>query len=168
METLRQEAGGHRWQRVPPTEKKGRVHTSTVTVAVLVPTTQERYILKESEVEIIRTRDSGPGGQNRNKVESCVVVKHKQFNVQAKAAKRDQHKNKKKALETVENRINEILQEEHHKQTSQARQQQVGSGMRGDKVRTYRSQEDQVTNHLNNKKVSLKKVYKGELEELWT
>ncbi len=79
-----QEGGGHRWQRVPPTERRGRVHTSTITVAVLAVPTPQECALHPDDLLITTTRGSGPGGQNRNKVETEVVVTHKPTGLQVR------------------------------------------------------------------------------------
>jgi len=157
------EGGGHRWQRIPPNEKRGRVHTSTITVAVLDPDTIIGQALDLRDVEVVTARGSGPGGQNRNKTESCVVATHKPTGLQVRIDnERSQHQNKAMAYKVLAARLYEIERERAFAQRRQDRLQQVGSGQRGDKVRTYRTQDDQVTDHRSGVKVSLRKWYSGD------
>lgn len=159
------EAGGHRWQRVPPTERRGRVHTSTVTVAVFQVLAETEWTLKESDIEVFTTKDSGPGGQHRNKTESCVVMRHRPTGIEAKASAKSQHQNRRTARAVLEARVRAV--EEGRVATSRAmdRRLQVGSGMRGDKVRTYRVQDEIVTDHRSGRKTRLARVRAGFLEE---
>ncbi len=163
---LRQEAGGHRWQRVPPTERKGRVHTSTVTVAVFEIQPEEEWFLKDSDIEIFTTKDSGPGGQHRNKTESCVVMRHLPTGIEAKASAKSQHQNRKTARAMLEARVRAVMDERTGKARALDRKGQVGSGMRGDKIRTYRQQDDQVTDHRTGRKARLTTIRDGQLEVL--
>ncbi len=158
------EAGGHRQQRIPPTEKRGRVQTSTVTVAVLDPEVEPRFQLREQDVEITTTRGSGPGGQNRNKVESCVVVTHKASGLTVRIDMKSQQQGRVMALKILSAKLLEAQTQASHEARSKDRRQQVGSGMRADKVRTYRTQDDRVTDHRTNQTWSLKKWVRGD----WT
>jgi peptide chain release factor 1 len=107
------EPGGHRWQRIPPTEKKGRVHTSTVTVACIYKDDTEIDV-DLSDVVIRTTKDSGPGGQHRNKTESCVVMTDKKTGLTVKSAKKSQHQNREIAKTTLVERIrSQQLSEQH-------------------------------------------------------
>lgn len=162
IDTYSNESGGHRWQRVPPNEKRGRVHTSTVTVAVLRPAHGAAGI-NERDVEFTMTRGSGPGGQNRNKVESCVIAKHIPTGIVVRCEnERSQHQNKKQALLELSVRVGEQQRQALNVAENNARKQQVGSGMRGDKVRTYREQDDIVTDHRTGEKFNLKRWRRGE------
>ena len=157
------EAGGHRWQRIPPTEKRGRVHTSTVTVAVLDPDAVVGQVLNPKDVEVVTARGSGPGGQNRNKTESCVVATHRPTGIQVRIDnERSQHQNRAMAFKVLAARLYEMERERLQGQRESDRRQQVGSGQRGDKVRTYRTQDDQVTDHRLGVKSSLRKWYDGD------
>ena len=89
-------------ERIPPTERKGRVHTSTVTVALMPISEPKEYRLRDGDIEIFTTRDTGPGGQHRNKTESCVVMRHKPTGIQAKAATKSQHRNKVLARQVLD------------------------------------------------------------------
>lgn len=95
------EGGGHRWQRIPPNEKRGRVHTSTITVAVLDPEVEARFALNENDVDLQTTRGSGPGGQHRNKTESCVVATHKKTGISVRVDMRSQHESRRIALKIL-------------------------------------------------------------------
>lgn len=163
---LLKEAGGHRWQRVPPTERRGRVHTSTVTVAVFQVLPETKWTLMESDIEVFTTKDSGPGGQHRNKTESCVVMRHRPTGIEAKASAKSQHQNRKTARAMLEARVHAAEEGKAASTRAQVRRQQVGSGMRGDKVRTYRVQDDIVTDHRTGRKARLSRVRAGFLEEL--
>lgn len=164
VKPLLEEAGGHRWQRIPPTERKGRVHTSTVTVAVIEVIAKEKFKLLDREIRIETTRDTGPGGQHRNKTDSCVVMTHLPTGIKAKAATRSQHDNRRTARAVLESRVAAHYNQIKYGALSKLRKDQVGSGMRGDKIRTYRERDDVATDHRNEKKVKLSFILRGELE----
>lgn len=156
------EAGGHRYQRVSPTEKRGRVHTSTITVATLKEPTATQVRIDDRDLEFSTTRGSGPGGQNRNKVESCVIVKHKPSGLTVRCeTERSQHQNKASALSLLRARLWEQEQTKQFSQRADARKQQVGSGQRGDKRRTIRCQDDQVNDHVTGKHWTWKDYERG-------
>lgn len=167
MRPFLQEAGGHRWQRVPPNERRGRVHTSTVTVAAFEWLAPQAFRLDERDIEVFTTKDSGPGGQHRNKTESCVVMRHRPTGIEAKAATKSQHDNRRTARAVLEARVAEHFRQIVAQRLSGERRQQVGSGQRGDKIRTYREQDDQVTDHRSDRKVRLSDVKAGHLAKLW-
>lgn len=146
-ETFKAEGGGHRWQRVPPTERRGRVHTSTVTVAVLDPKNNEISTLRHSDVEIVATRGTGPGGQHRNTTNSCIVATHRPTKIRVRVDMRSQHQSKELALQILGSKIKALADEASASTENRSRQDQIGSGMRGDKIRTYRTQDDRVTDH---------------------
>lgn len=159
---FKDEAGGHRWQRVPPTEKRGRVQTSTVTVAVLDPDNVVGQAIDPRDVDVTTARGSGPGGQNRNKTESCVIVTHKPTGIQVRIDnERSQHQNKATAMKVLAAKLYQQSAMLAQVSKNDQRKQQVGSGMRGDKVRTYREQDDQVTDHRSGKRWQLNKWIKG-------
>lgn len=164
VKLLLNEAGGHRWQRIPPTERKGRVHTSTVTVSVIEIITEEKFKLSDRDIRIETTRDTGPGGQHRNTTDSCVVMTHIPTGFKAKAASRSQHENRRTARAVLESRVAEHYSKIKYGAISDLRNQQVGSGMRGDKIRTYRERDDIATDHRNEKKVKLSFILRGELD----
>lgn len=147
---------------MPPTEKRGRIQTSTVTVAVLDPDKPSSYKLDESDVEIRASRGSGPGGQNRNKTDSCITVVHRPTGTTVRVDMRSQHQSKELALRILAARLAEEASERHQAQRDHSRRQQVGSGMRGDKVRTYRTQDDRVTDHRTGQTWKLKSWVRGD------
>jgi peptide chain release factor 1 len=142
------------------------VHTSTVTVAVLDPITAANWRLLDADIDVRTTRDTGPGGQHRNKTESCVVMTHLPTGLQAKAAGRCQHHNRREAREVLEARVHAHLAGQALANRAQARKAQTGSGQRGDKVRTYRSQDDTVSDQRTGKRARLRDVLAGKLELL--
>lgn len=157
------EAGGHRYQRIPPTERRGRVHTSTVTVAAFQLNDTQPLRLLDRDIDIRATRDSGPGGQHRNKTDSCIVMRHRPTGIEAKAATKSQHRNRVMARQMLEARVAAYHTEREHASEAASRRQMVGSGMRGDKVRTYRERDDQVTDHRSGAKLRLQDVLNGRL-----
>lgn len=161
-ETFKDEAGGHRWQRVPPTERRGRVHTSTVTVAVLAEPTEAEMTIPERELEIFTTRGSGPGGQHRNKTDSCVVAKHLPTGITVRCDGRSQWENRQTALATLRARLWDERRRGEEAERATKRRAQVGTGMRGDKRRTIRTQDGIVTDHVTGRKWQLKKYLRGE------
>ncbi len=161
--TFQNEGGGHRWQRIPPTEKRGRVQTSTVTVAVLDPDAVAGQSLNYADVDIVTARGSGPGGQKRNKTESCIIATHRPSGLQVRIDnERSQHQNKAMAYKIIAARLYDAERERIAGARELDRKQQVGSGQRGDKVRTYRTQDDQVTDHRTGVKSRLSRWYNGD------
>ena len=155
-----QEAGGHRHQRIPPTERKGRVHTSTITVAVLH--LQDSLVsLDMKDVEIETTRGTGPGGQHRNTTDSCVVARHRPTKIQVRVDMRSQHQSRRMALTILAAKIRELNTSAAVDEANKKRKDQIGSGQRGDKIRTYRTQDDQVKDHRTGKRMSLETWISG-------
>lgn len=163
MQRFAGESGGHRWQRVPPTERRGRVQTSTVTVAVLDPDAVSGVVLDPSDVELTVTRGSGPGGQARNKTETCVIATHRPSGLTVRIDnERSQHQNKAMAMRVLAARLYQVERDKVVADKNDDRRRQVGTGQRGDKVRTYRTQDDQVTDHRTGVKSRLTKWYSGD------
>lgn len=161
------ESGGHRFQRVPPTEKRGRRQTSTVTVAVL-PIIQDYEIhIDGKDLEWAFSRASKKGGQNVNKLETAVTLKHIPTGITVNCQdERSQKQNKDRALEIMRTRLYaKKLQESADKENAE-RKAQIGFGQRGDKIRTYREQDDIVTDHTSGKKARLCDVVSGSLDIL--
>lgn len=161
------ESGGHRWQRIPPTERKGRVHTSTITVAVLEDKAFDNIHFSESDLKWEFTRGSGAGGQHKNKTDTCVRLTHLPTKMSVKIDGRSRPANEKKALETLRARVTMHYREQIAQDRDQDRKDQMGSGQRGDKVRTIRVRDNRVTNHLTNKKITFKKYAAGDLSGLF-
>lgn len=163
---LDKEAGGHRIQRVPPTERKGRVHTSTVTVAVIDPTVKKK-VYKDSDFRVEWYSGTGAGGQHRNKHQNSCRITHIESGKVATA----QCRSRINSLEEAKSNLISLLENEDTFSTfleiSSKRKEQVGSGMRGDKIRTYRFQDDIVQDHITGKTASVKQVLKGNFHLLW-
>lgn len=162
--TFTDEPGGHRWQRIPPTERNGRVHSSTITVAIIdehrldVPTT-----IPDDEIEFSAVRGSGPGGQHRNKTNSAVILKHKPTGIIVRCeSERSQHQNKRIAMITLCERIANIRCSAITAAEASARRVQVGSGERGDKRRTIATQRDEVIDHVTGKKWRYRDYVRGD------
>jgi len=164
---FRQEAGGMRWQRIPPTEKRGRVHTSTVTVAVLEEPEPSALYIDPKDLDETFTRGSGAGGQHRNVTASAVVLVHKPTGIRVRInGGRSQHINRQTALAVLRARLLERQTGAEQQQQNRQRKQQVGSGMRGDKIRTIQVRRGKVTDHRTGKTMPLHRYLKGYLEEL--
>jgi peptide chain release factor 1 len=149
-ETFAHEAGGHRWQRVPPTEKRGRVHTSTVTVAILEePTELELPRLDADDLDISTCRASGNGGQNVQKTDSAVQIRHRPSGIIVRCeTERSQTYNKATALAILRARLHEERTRRASAERADDRRRQIGSGQRGDKRRTIAVQRDSVVDHV--------------------
>lgn len=161
------ESGGHRWQRIPPNEKRGRVHTSTVTVAVLPEATEAQVQLDMRDVEIRTCRGSGAGGQHRNKTESAIQAMHTPSGIMVRCEnERSQRQNRDEALRVLRTRLLQHEREAVKNNRDQDRRTQVGSGMRGDKIRTIAVQRDQVSDHRSGKQITVKTFLRGHIEGL--
>lgn len=149
------EGGKHSVQRVPPTEKRGRRQTSVVTVAVTTPGNDQLVMkLDMSAVTIMTKRGSGPGGQHRNKTESCVVARHTPTGLMATIDGRDQHSNKRTALRVLAAKLQQLENGKAHEKAAHAKRQQVGNGGRGDKIRTYNFIDSRAVDHRTGVKTS--------------
>jgi peptide chain release factor 1 len=144
------EAGGHRWQRVPPNEKRGRVHTSTVTVAVLdEPSEIELPRIAPADLEISTCRASGSGGQHLQKTDSAVQVRHVPTGLVVRSeTERSQSYNRTTALAILRARLHQQLVARANSDRANDRRRQIGSGQRGDKRRTIAVQRDSVIDHV--------------------
>jgi peptide chain release factor 1 len=145
---LRFETGVHRVQRIPETEKNGRVHTSTVTVSVMPVRTVKKVTIPASDLEFETSRSGGAGGQNVNKVETAVRVIHKPTGLAIRCTiERSQLKNKERAIEMLQAKLDQLAQEEDDKKHASEKKSQVGTGDRSEKIRTYNFPQDRVTDH---------------------
>lgn len=161
--TFASEPGGHRHQRVPPTERNGRVHTSTVTVAVMQEPTEKELKILDKDLEWGVCRGSGAGGQHRNVTNSAVQLTHKPSKLMVRVeSERSQKQNRDAALSLLRAKLKARMDEEEAGAVASNRKKQVGSGQRGDKVKTYRWQDDLVTDHVNETKTRLSAWLKGE------
>lgn len=141
------------------------MHTSTVTVVAYEP--QASGDIDLSEVDIFTARGSGNGGQHRNKTDSCVTLIDRKSGVKVRVDGRSQHQNKRKAFNVLEERLSTVLQAKEAHRLAKLKAEQAGSGMRGDKIRTYREQDDLVSDDRSGKKTRLKDVLAGKLEKVW-
>lgn len=161
-ELFRNEAGGHRFQRIPPTEKRGRVQTSTITVAVLPVCTDRDLTLLPSEFTWQATRGSGAGGQHRNKTSSAVILTHIPTGLTVRCeSERSQHQNRRTAFSLLRAKLEAEKRTADEKNRAKDRKNQVGSGQRGDKIRTCSVQHDRVVCHLTGREWSWRNYSRG-------
>jgi len=165
---LKYERGVHRVQRVPATESQGRIHTSTVTVAVLPEAEEVDLKIEPKDLRIDVFRSSGPGGQSVNTTDSAVRVTHLPTNIVVSCQdEKSQHKNKARALKILRSRLLEAEQERLDDERSSERRSQVGSGERSEKIRTYNFPQSRVTDHRAGVTLHrLEQVLEGDLDEL--
>ncbi len=165
---LKLEAGTHRVQRVPETEKQGRVHTSTATVVVLPEAEEIDIEIKPNDVRIDTFCSSGPGGQSVNTTYSAVRLVHIPTGIMVSSqTERSQHQNKERAFQVLRSRLLARQEEERRLASSTAHQTQVGAGDRADKIRTYNFPQDRVTDHrINISWHSITRIMDGEIEEI--
>jgi peptide chain release factor 1 len=164
---LQYESGGHRVQRVPETEAKGRIHTSAATVAVLPEPEDVEVDLKPDDYEVERyAASSGPGGQHVNKTSSAIRLVHKDTGLVVKCfEERSQHKNLAKALRILKSRLYNHFQQQEDKQRADTRKSLVGSGDRSQRIRTYNFPENRITDHrINLTLYKLDQVISGNLK----
>ena len=165
---LKHEAGPHRVQRVPETESQGRIHTSTATVAVLPEAEEVDVDVRPEDLEIDVFRSSGPGGQSVNTTDSAVRITHKPTGIVVSVQEeRSQLQNKEKAMRYLRARLLKEAQEKQHQEEAAARREQVGSGERAEKIRTYNFPQNRVTDHRVGLTLHrLQSVLDGDIDEL--
>jgi len=145
---MRYETGVHRVQRVPDTEKSGRVHTSTASVAILPIRKKVKFEINPADLELEFSRAGGKGGQNVNKVETAVRLTHKPTGIVVRCtAERSQLKNREKALSILTTKLAIMKEEEDAKKFATHKKNQLGSGDRSEKIRTYNYLQDRITDH---------------------
>ncbi len=145
---LKYESGVHRVQRVPETETQGRIHTSTVTVAVLPEAEDVEVNIDPTELKIDTFRASGAGGQHINKTESAIRITHLPTGLVVECQdERSQYKNKDKAMKVLKSRLLEAERERQHNDVARQRHEQVGTGDRSERIRTYNYPQGRVTDH---------------------
>ncbi len=165
---LKYEGGVHRVQRIPATEKSGRIHTSTASVAVLPKPKKTQISVKPEELEMTTFKSSGPGGQYVNKRETAVRIKHLPTGIVVSSqTERSLLQNKENALAVLEAKILEKKQEEQKSKMGSARRGQVGQAKRAEKIRTYNFPQNRLTDHRIKKTWhNLESVMSGELDEI--
>jgi len=165
---LKYEMGVHRVQRVPATEKGGRVHTSTASVVVLPLIESKKFEIAESDIEMIFSCAGGKGGQNVNKVETAVRITHKPTGMMVRCtSERSQQKNREKAMSILVAKIAELKREEEAKKLSSERKNQIGTGDRSEKIRTYNFPQNRITDHrIKESWHNIEKIMAGDLDPI--
>lgn len=165
---MKYESGVHRVQRVPETESGGRIHTSTVTVAVLPEVDEVEFVLDPGDLKIDTFRSSGAGGQHVNKTESAIRITHLPTGTVVECQdQRSQHKNRDRAMQILRSRLYEQKLEEQHNAVAGERRSQVGTGMRNERIRTYNFPQGRLTDHRIGLTIyKLDQVMNGEIEEV--
>lgn len=166
--TFKYEAGVHRVQRVPETEKRGRIHTSTATLSILPELEDIDLHINPDDIEFEAFRAGGHGGQNVNKVSTAVRIKHGPSGIIVTCqTERFQHQNREIAMEMLRAKLWEAEIEKQHKEISSLKSTQVGRGMRSEKIRTYNFPQDRLTDHRINKSWhNLPVLLDGNLDEV--
>jgi len=165
---LKFESGVHRVQRVPTTESQGRIHTSTVTVAILPEAEEVEVQIDPNDLRIDIFRSSGPGGQSVNTTDSAVRITHLPTGIVVSCQdEKSQHKNKAKGLKILRARLMDKAQQEKQVEISEKRRTQVGTGERSERIRTYNFPQGRVTDHrIGLTLYRLESILEGELDEI--
>ncbi len=165
---MKYESGVHRVQRVPETEKSGRVHTSTVTVAVLPEFEAVDIDIPAKDLEITANTSSGHGGQSVNTTYSAIKIVHKPTGITAQSQdERSQAQNREKALAVIRSRVAAYYQEQKEKEYKDKRKSQIGTGDRSEKIRTYNFPQDRITDHRINQNFNqISMIMEGKLEDI--
>jgi peptide chain release factor 1 len=169
-EKLRYETGVHRVQRVPTTEKAGRIHTSTASVAILPMRKKPTITINPADIEMEFSRSGGAGGQNVNKVETAVRLIHKPTGVDVRCqSERSQLKNREKAMTLLIAKLEMMHEEEEAKKHADVRKNQIGTGDRSEKIRTYNFPQSRITDHrIKESWHNIEAVMAGELGAITT
>lgn len=165
---LKHESGVHRVQRVPVTESSGRIHTSTVTVAILPEVEEVELEISPNDLKIDRFRSTGPGGQSVNTTDSAIRITHIPTGLVVTCQdEKSQHKNKAKALKILRARLLDMAEREKHEELAKKRKSQVGTGDRSERIRTYNFPQNRITDHRIGLNLhNLEEVLEGNLNDL--
>lgn len=165
---LRYETGVHRVQRVPATEKAGRIHTSTASVAILPIYKRSKIEINPSDLEIETSRSGGAGGQNVNKVETAVRIIHKPTGIDVRSqSERSQLKNRELAMSRLISKLQQMKDEQEDRERADDRASQIGTGDRSEKIRTYNFPQDRVTDHrIKESWSNVPKIMSGGIEPI--
>lgn len=165
---LRFETGVHRVQRIPVTEKQGRIHTSTASVAILPIRKKAAISIDPADIEIEFSRSGGAGGQNVNKVETAVRLVHKPTGIDVRcSSERSQLKNREKAMSLLLAKLAMMREEEEAKKHSEERRGQIGTGDRSEKIRTYNVPQNRVTDHrIKESWHNIEGILEGDLDDI--
>lgn len=167
-EDLKYEAGVHRVQRIPATEKSGRIHTSTASVAILPEYPESTLEIKSDDLEVNFARSGGKGGQNVNKVETAVRLLHKPTGIVVKStSERSQQRNREEAMKILTAKLLQMKEEKEIGSVDQSRREQIGTQDRSEKIRTYNFMQDRITDHrLKKSWHNIEKILDGNLEPI--
>lgn len=165
-DALQYETGVHRVQRIPATEKNGRIHTSTASVAILPIRKHTKIELNPNDLEMEFSRSGGAGGQNVNKVETAVRLVHKPTGLEVRSqSERSQAANREKAMQILAAKLENFEEEKAAREHSEARKAQIGTGDRSEKIRTYNFPQDRLTDHrIKESWHNLPGIMEGELD----
>jgi len=167
-DALRYETGVHRVQRIPLTEKSGRIHTSTASVAVLPIRAKSTIDIRPSDIQMEFSRSGGAGGQNVNKVETAVRLIHTPTGIDVRSSsERSQQANREKAMQILSAKLEQLREEKEAKEHAAERRAQIGTGDRSEKIRTYNYMQDRVTDHrIQRSWHNLPKIMAGEIDNI--
>lgn len=165
---LRHEAGVHRVQRIPSTEKSGRIHTSTASVIILPMYPEKNIKIKQEDLEVGFTHSGGKGGQNVNKVETAVRITHKPTGLTVKSeSERSQQRNREEAMKILKSKLIQLTEAQKEESLGQLRKGQVKTQDRSEKIRTYNFMQDRITDHRFKKSWhNIEKILNGNLEPI--
>jgi len=165
---LKWETGVHRVQRIPATEKSGRIHTSTASVVVLPVFTEKHFEINPADLEMEFSRSGGAGGQNVNKVETAVRIIYKPTGIAVRCtSERSQSKNREKAMSMLAAKLEDMDRTKKESAVSANRKNQIGTGDRSEKIRTYNILQDRVTDHrIKQSWSNIEKIFLGNIEPI--
>lgn len=168
-EKFRFETGVHRVQRIPATEKQGRIHTSTASVAILPIRKKTEFVIAPEDIEMEFSRSGGKGGQNVNKVETAVRLVHKPTGLEVRStAERSQLKNREHAMQILTAKVEALKEEQEAQKYAAQRKNQVGTGSRSEKIRTYNYPQNRVTDHrIKESWHNIEGIMLGDLDDIF-